>query len=585
MYYLGFSFGYHDSSVCICSADGEILGIYSEERFRRIKHDSGFPSKALSFLIDKHCVTSKDILKVYFYEDPVAKISRQFEQFKSTRDFGRFLSFKKTVNPIQEISDSLNIDYSKVTYISHHESHLYTAMTLADCDVRHIMGLTVDGVGEYETTCLWLVDRQSALNNKIVIGKYPNSLGLFYSALTCFLGFEVNDAEFKVMGLAAYGSPIYMDEMAKMISYHQDLGLIITNKYFSFKPNSPVPFTSDLIRLLGSPAKSSEDYAENFSTDEQVEKNADLKRFADIAASIQTHLTNILMQVVKQGKQIYPAAEAICYAGGVALNTKTNQSIFLENLGSKLLIPPDPGDGGSSLGAVNMGLKAETDIVTRFDTPYLGYDISDDILYQDLFTDLEIVKLERDQLIDYVSELLSQDNVVGWVQGRAEFGPRALGNRSILANPKNVKTQQHVNRAVKFREPFRPFAPVVLDNHMNDLFDVDIEAISYKNSPAYYMLSTFQATNKAYQLIPACIHVDGTSRVQLLRRRDNALLYNLIDKFRQKTGIPALLNTSFNLRGEPIVNNSFQAIYTFNRSGLDLLVIGNYAIKKKSHSS
>ena len=159
-----------------------------------------------------------------------------------------------------------------------------------------------------------------------------------------------------------------------------------------------------------------------------------------------------------------------------------------------------------------MGLKAETDIVTRFDTPYLGYDISDDILYQDLFTDLEIVKLERDQLIDYVSELLSQDNVVGWVQGRAEFGPRALGNRSILANPKNVKTQQHVNRAVKFREPFRPFAPVVLDNHMNDLFDVDIEAISYKNSPAYYMLSTFQA-NKAYQLIPACIHVDGTSRV------------------------------------------------------------------------
>ena len=582
MYYLGFSFGYHDSSVCICSSAGEILGIYTEERFSRIKHDSSFPSKALEFLINKHSVTPKNILKAYFYEDPVAKISRQFEEFKSTREFGKFLSLKKTINPIEEIKNSLHIDDSKVICISHHESHLHAAMTLAESEVRHIMGLTVDGVGEYETTCLWLVDRHSAINSKTVIGKYPNSLGLFYSAMTCFLGFEVNDAEFKVMGLAAYGSPVYMDEMAQLISYNQDVGLIIASKYFSFKPNASVPFTGELIRLLGSPAKSSEDYAEEFSTKEQVTKNLEHKRFADIAASIQAHLTNIVKQIVKQGKNIYPDTEAICYAGGVALNSKTNQSIILENLGYKLFIPPDPGDGGSSLGALSMGLQKETGITTKFDSPYLGYDIRDDRLDLNSFTNLDIINLDSNQLIDYVSELLAQDNVVGWVQGRAEFGPRALGNRSILANPKNVKTQQHVNRAVKFREPFRPFAPVVLDQFMDDLFEVKAKTIDYDNSPAHYMLSTFQATSQAYQFIPACIHVDGTSRVQLLRKKDNVLLFSLIDRFREKTGVPALLNTSFNLRGEPIVNNSYQAIDTFTRSGLDLLVIGNYVIRKKS---
>ena len=438
--------------------------------------------------------------------------------------------------------------------------------------------LIIDGVGEYATHSTCTKDN----NNSIIScarSIFPNSVGLFYSAITAYLGFEVNDAEFKVMGLAAYGHPCLKSEMSKMIKVNDDQEIILDTDFFDFGPNAIYPFTPKFIDKLGPPAPPSANYAEDFKDIDYVSSRPDLTRYANIAASAQECIKDVVVNLFQNRDNFSPK---VAYSGGVALNTKINQTLLY--LGNKLVICPDPGDGGSSLGAVvGLSLDEKKDY-PKLNTAYLGYEINDTTLDKaiDEFDGrIETVRWrDFSDLCEYVSDVLDRGSVVGWVQGRAEFGPRALGNRSILANPRNPEAQYYVNKSVKFREPFRPFAPSILMESLDKLFDLPDDFFLYSNHPLYFMLSTLKAKDVAYNLIPACIHVDGTSRVHVVSIENNYKYYQLIKSFYNKTNVPGLLNTSFNLRGEPMVNTEYDAINTFLRSGLDELVINDRVIKR-----
>lgn len=422
------------------------------------------------------------------------------------------------------------------------------------------------------------------LNNNLSIDKihssrYPHSLGLFYTAITSFLGFDVNDAEYKVMGLAAYGNSRYLTKFLEIVSFSKEKGLTLDMDYFDFSPGALFPYTAKFIEVFGPPAPPSKLYAEKFTSISEVNSDMDLLNYANIACSAQECLTSIVKDIFSAfSKKNHQTP--ILFSGGVALNTKTNSTILKDN---RLLISPDPGDGGSSLGAASAVRYLYTGNLTEFTNPYLGYDLSRDLVPTLLskFTNLKYKKFEsEDSLCQTAVDLISSGHVIGWAQGRSEFGPRALGTRSILADPSKKETQLYVNQAVKFREPFRPFAPAVMEDYISTLFDVQGLDFSYHNSPYYYMLSILPVKKQAYDVIPACIHVDGTCRVQIVSQRSNKLFYNLINKFYLQSGVPALLNTSFNLRGEPIVNTSKDAISTFSKSGMHSLFLNDFLISK-----
>jgi carbamoyltransferase len=583
MYILGISFGYHDSSVAILE-DGRILGVYQEERFSRKKHDNGFPARALQYVVDTFLVDSDNIQTVSYYEDPILKHLRIRDQFKDIIDYSAFLIEKSdsscNLNPVSFIARFLKIDDSKVVVSSHHLSHAFLAASLSAKPQDTGDVLTIDGVGEYDTCChysdlLQLYEKSSY--RKTNIGEFPNSLGLFYSAITSFLGFEVNDAEYKVMGLAAYGEDVYSSEFQRLISINGEGKIQINLDYFQTDYGSPFPYKPAIVELLGLPAPASKFYAEKFTSIACVNADPKLKRYADIAHSAQERITNITRQIFDS--YVSPAT-FVAYSGGVALNTKSNSSLMSD--GYSLLVPPDPGDGGSSLGSALSANYFLHRSLPFFSSPYLGYDVSHDrIEAVNVPVGIRVVDCcSYDELLNVAADLLIENKVLGWVQGRAEFGPRALGNRSIIANPSCQDTQFHVNKAVKFREPFRPFAPAVLSEFISTLFEVPSIDIDYPNNPYSFMLATLPAKPAAYSLIPACIHVDGTSRVQSVSETLNPLFYGLISRFHAKSQIPALLNTSFNLRGEPMINNIGDAINTFSRSGLEVLIVNKYIFYK-----
>ena len=440
-----------------------------------------------------------------------------------------------------------------------------------------IIGITIDGVGEKTTSAKFeatiKLEKVSNLK-KIEIMKYPASIGLFYSAITSFLGFEVNDAEFKVMGLAAYGKEVYANEMTKMLNITEEGTIGETQEYFDYSPNSIYPYKGKVIEKLGPPSKCSKEYAEEFTTIENVEANEKLGRYANIAASAQKVITEVVEKIFFKNND---GEKTIYYGGGVAL-LKTNMKI-MDNC--RLKLTPDPGDGGSALGAAVIGYMRTGEKLPILTNAYLGYDIHDDDSYGIVneYKDLSLEVLSEERIVKRAADDLANGNVIGWCQGKAEFGPRALGNRSILANPKDRQVQLKVNTAIKFREPFRPFAPAILEKEAEKYFEVKVNHAEY-NSPYHYMLSVCNAKKLAKERIPACIHVDGTSRVQIVNSQKNKLFNELIEKFYVETGIPVLLNTSFNLRGEPIVNNTVDAIETFRRSNMDSLYVGNIKIKR-----
>jgi carbamoyltransferase len=581
---IGLSFGYHDSSVAIAK-NNELVGIYQEERFSRVKHDARFPINAITYALEHHQISVTNLDFVAYYEDPILKFNRLAKQFNNDSYLASYLYNKNSpteyLSPVKLISDHFCISPQNVVCVSHHDAHAYSALSMRHDKIKsRLTILTVDGVGEFDTAAVFKFDfsNNAILTSKKPIASFPNSIGLFYSAITSFLGFDVNDAEYKVMGLAAYGRDTFSAEMSQLIYFDEHGLLKINNDYLQFSPSSQYPYKPEIFKLLGLPAPRSKQYAEEFTDIATVQSSPDLARYANIACSAQNVITKLLTALFSR----YAPQEEneVGFSGGVALNTKANYSLL--NNKYKLIIPPDPGDGGSSLGALVGAYLDKYGSVIRLTTPYVGFDLAndDDIEALPDNTSLKVFP----NLIDTIqaaATLLASGKVIGWVQGRSEFGPRALGNRSILANPGDFNMQSHVNRAVKFREPFRPFAPVILEECLGELFDTTGIDLLYENHPLKFMLTTLPAKDKAYELIPACIHVDGTSRVQIVNQTSNCVLYQLISNFYGLTGIPGLLNTSFNLRGEPMVNNAYDALQTFIKSQMEHLFIGKNFYTKK----
>ncbi|MBU4210705.1 carbamoyltransferase [Patescibacteria group bacterium] len=569
MIILGISCYYHDSSVCIVK-DGRIIAVTAEERFTRKKHDNGFPSNALGFCLDSLGVNINEVDVVSFYEKPILKFDRVLDQH--IRCFPR--SFKMFARTIPEwLKDRLGIRKKlkkmgykgKVFFVEHHLSHAAASFYASSFKKADI--LTIDGVGEWATTTKGFGDGLKInLTDQI---NFPHSLGLFYSTMTAYLGFRVNNGEYKVMGLAAYGEAnVYREKISKLINLESDGGYSLDMKYFSYEYKDKM-VSKKLCDLLGGEVR---------KADSKV-----LERHKNIAASVQELLEKVIFgMLVKMHKE--RSCPNLVLSGGVALNSVVNGKIINNTPYKKLFITPDPGDGGGSLGSAlytYAHLEKKRPVIKNL--VYLGpdfskFDIEGILERYSLDIDYECFSSER-ELIEKTVNLILKNKVIGWFQGRMEWGPRALGNRSILAQATSLKMKDIVNLKVKKRESFRPFAPVILEEYVKDYFEINGEL----SKSTDYMLMVYPVKEEVKKKIPAIVHVDGTGRLQTIREESNFLYYNLVKSYYKKTGIPVLLNTSFNIRGEPIVCTPKDAVKCFLGTGIDYLVIGNYLVKKRKN--
>lgn len=567
---LGISCYYHDAAACLI-VDGQIVAAAAEERFTRVKHDNNFPENAIRFCLWWANIKSTDIDVVVFYEKSVVKFDRMLRQhfahFPASRKIfvdtiGSWFDFKLQIPKTLKKT----IGYTgPVRYLPHHFSHGASAYYLSGFDRAAIV--TIDGVGEWATTTMGV-----GRSGKIVIDKeirFPHSLGLLYSAMTAYLGFEVNDAEYKVMGLAAYGDPkLFRRQMDQLVNIFPDGSYALNLTYFDYVRTDRM-FNRRLEELFGHPSRNPESPME--------------RDYENIAASLQEKLETVVTNLLTAAHKKYKT-DNLCLSGGVALNSVMNGKILKHTPFKKIYIPPDPGDGGGAMGAALAGWhvykKSGSLDFARDDksfSPYLGPSFPDeqveDVLVRHGFS---YTRLERDELVTRVAELLWQEKIIGWFQGRMEWGPRALGNRSILASAARVEMKDVINSKVKHRELFRPFAPVVLAQHIKDYFITD----SPVPVSAKYMLFVYPFRPKGKREVPAVVHVDGTGRLQTLERTDNPLYYDLIEAYAKKTGVPIIINTSFNVRGEPIVCTPIDAVHCFLKTGIDCLVLGPFLVKK-----
>ena len=591
MYILGLSFFYHDSAAALLR-DGELVAAAEEERFSRVKHDLGFPELAIRFCLDAAGITAKELDFVVFYEKPFQKFERilmtSFQSFpRSWRTFGRamisWLGDKLWMKNL--IKTKLGVPDGKILFEDHHLSHAASAFYPSPFDQAAV--LTLDGVGEWTTATMGRArGNDLSLLNEI---RFPHSLGLLYSAFTAFLGFQVNEGEYKVMGMAPYGQPKHMDRITDHLIRVADDGSFWMNmEYFAYHHSDEKTFSSKFIDLFGKPR----DPKMHFFTsrtrfpsyfgdkppdfDEQCRLN---EHYADVAASIQKVTEEIILKLAVD-LQRKTGLKKLCLAGGVGLNSAANGRILLETPFEELFIQPAAGDSGAALGAalhVYHGLLGKPRTHT-LEHAYWGKAYSEADIRS--FLESQNIRHERyeddDKLLDRVVDDLVAGKVVGWFQGRFEWGPRALGNRSILADPRSELMKDTVNIKIKFREPFRPFAPVILESDAADYFQGRNIAKQY---PARYMLLVLPFKEDKADQVSAVNHM-GTGRLQTIRREWNPRYYAIVERFGQATGVPVLLNTSFNLRGEPIVTTPANAFNTFSKSGIDVLVLENFMIRK-----
>jgi len=591
MYILGISCFYHDAAAAILK-DGELIAAAEEERFSRKKHDFDFPEKAIRFCLDFAGISGKDLDYVVFYEKPFQKFERilmtSLKTFpKSWKVFREsmitWLGDKLWIKSI--IKDRLGIDDSKLLFTEHHHSHAASAFYPSPFEEAAI--LTIDGVGEWTSATS---GRGKGTDIQILKEiKFPHSIGLLYSAFTAFLGFKVNNGEYKVMGMAPYGKPRYMDKIYdNLIDISDDGSFWINMDYFSYHYSDSRTFNSKFVDLFGEPRKP-ETYFFTSGTrfpsyfgekpanyDELCREN---EHYADIAASIQKVTEELILKLVNALHE-ETGLDKLCMAGGVALNSVANGRILRETPFKDVFIQPAAGDSGGALGAalhVHHALlgKPRSFILEK---AYYGKEYADSEIKS--FLDGSGIAYERfsDEaaLQDRVVDDLVSGKVVGLYQGRFEWGPRALGNRSILADPRSEEMKDLVNIKIKFREPFRPFAPVILEEKAAEFFQG--ENID-KQFPARYMLLVLPLDEAKAASVKAVNHM-GTGRLQTIRKEWNPRYYEIVRKFGEATGVPVLLNTSFNLRGEPIVESPANAWNTFSKSGIDSLVLGDFMIKK-----
>ena len=566
MYILGISCYYHDSAAAIIK-DGILIAASEEERLSRIKHDSSFPKKAIEFCLKKADIKSQDLDYVVFYEKPFLKFERTFLNSieYSPKSLGFFKeSMKKWFFDHlwikSQIMSELRIPPKKLLFCEHHLSHAASAFFCSPFEKSAV--LTVDGVGEW-TTASWGVGQGNKINLIEEI-RFPHSLGLLYSVFTDFVGFEVNEGEYKTMGLAPYGKPKYIDEIYKILSISEDGSFKLNLDFFSYHYSLKKIYTEKFENIFGIKNK---------------KKNNVVAYYADIAASIQKVLEQILIDITKYIHK-KTGNENLSFAGGVALNSVANWKIF-QNSGFKhIYIQPAAGDSGGALGAALWAYRTVLNGKNKFvlNNAYYGEEESVEEIEKTLRNEnIKYQKVNENKLIELTAQYLSKGKVVGWVQGRYEWGPRALGNRSILADPRDKKMKNLVNSKIKFREEFRPFAPVTTAEDSDKYFDIDSQKSEF---PFKFMLYVVNVKDKKRQELGAVTHEDGTARPQFVDKKVNPKYYKLIKSFGKITGTPVLLNTSFNLKGEPIVNTASQALGTFYKSGLDVLVIDNFLVKK-----
>ena len=563
---LGLSCFYHDAGACLLR-DGELIAAAEEERFSRLKHDSSLPLQAASYCLDEADLDPDELDYVIFYEKPLLKFERIVAGYAATyprsrsafvRAMQAWLSQKLWIRG--QIRESLGYD-GEVLFGEHHLSHAASAFFPSPFHDAAV--LTADGVGEWATTTLGIGnDIDLEISHEI---RYPHSLGMLYSAFTAYLGFEVNEGEYKVMGMAAYGRPTVVDKVRKLIDLCEDGSYRLNMRYFAYQRGLR-SIDRAFVDLFG-PTR---------------ESGAELEqRYADIAASIQLVTEDAMLALARRARQL-SGSENLCLAGGVALNVLANARILRESGFKRVWIQPAAGDAGGCLGAaaylhhtVLRNPRAE-----RMETAYLGPSYSNAEIHDFLErSGVPFTVLEDDAIAPTVAQFLAENAVVGWFQGRMEFGPRALGARSILANPTDPTTKDTLNAKIKHREAFRPFAPSTLLEAASTYFEFggplpDVE------SP--FMLLTARVRPHMQHLLPAITHLDGTARVQTVSRAQNRLYYALIEEFGKLTGVPVLVNTSFNVQGEPIVCTPEEAFNSFAHTDMDYLVMGNALIPASS---
>jgi carbamoyltransferase len=590
MHILGISCFYHDAAAALLR-DGVLIAAAEEERFSRKKHDFGFPVHAIDFCLKQAGISGQDLDYVVFYEKPFVKFERilmtalgTFPHSWHTFRESMITWFKDKLWIKGLLQDKLGVPASKILFADHHLSHAASAFFCSPFD-RAAM-LTIDGVGEWTTAS---VGRGNAVwngagANAIQLDKemrFPHSLGLLYSAFTAFLGFEVNEGEYKVMGMAPYGEPRYMDKVYQLVRVNKDSSFWLDLDYFCYHYSTHQTFSRKFVELFGEPRDPRSDFITRLThTDPQVSNEVIARNqyYADVAASIQKVTEELILQMARHAYAT-TGLDKLCLAGGVALNSVANGRILRETPIKELFIQPAAGDSGGALGAALYAYHVILGQPRRFtlEHAYWGATYSDadiraalderGVKYQIITDDA--------RMTDWVVDDLTRGKVVGWFQGRFEWGPRALGNRSILADPRRAEMKDIVNHKIKFREPFRPFAPVISENAVADYFTFDPSA----QYPARYMLLVLPLRDEKAHQIPAVNHL-GTGRLQTVRREWNARYYDLVNKFGQATGVPVLMNTSFNLRGEPIVASPANALNTFFKSGIDVLVLENYRVEK-----
>ena len=567
MYNLGISCYYHDSAAALLK-DGHVIAAVEEERFSRKKFDDEFPKMSIEWCLKEAGIEANQIDSVAFYDKPVLKFERLLDNYIAVAPRGLF-SFLDTIPKWihkrlwvkSEIKKTLKGFDGEIIFPDHHMSHAAHAFYTSSFSESAI--LTVDGVGEWSSTSFGFAkENKITLTNDI---RWPHSLGMFYSAFTYFLGFQVNEGEFKLMGLASYGKPKYYDLILdNVIDVKNDGSIHLNMEYFAFTYDK-VMTSKKFSKLFGIlPRKDNE-------KTEQIHY--------DIGASAQKVLEDILLKMVNH---VYEKTKMknLCLGGGVALNGVANYRILKEGPFDNVHIPPSPGDAGSAVGCAqylyhmyhkNDKIVEDDNFKRITENVYVGpYYTSEEIKTFLDKKNIEYEEFERDSLLEKTADLISKGNVVGWYQGKMEWGPRALGNRSILADPRRADMKDILNEKIKHRESFRPFAPSILEEHVSEYFDID--------RPSPYMLMVTRI--KKPEDIPAVTHVDGTGRLQTVSRKTNPLYYDLISKFYKITGIPVVINTSMNVKGEPIVNTPEHAYNMLSKTDMDYLVLGNNLVKK-----
>ena len=591
---LGISAFYHDSAATII-IDGKILAAAQEERFTRKKHDSNYPFHAIEFVLKYTKLKLSDIDQIIFFEKPFLKFERLLETYVAFAPRG-FVSFckampvwlrdklfqkKMLLNELKRHDQEFDNE-NKIFFSDHHLSHAASAFFPSPFEEAIV--LTADGVGEWATTTV-AIGKKNQLEIKKEI-HFPHSLGLLYSAFTYYVGFKVNSGEYKLMGLAPYGSPIYKDKIEKnLIDIKKDGTFRLNQKYFNYATG--LTMTNQKFH----------DLFDQMPRDPNKEK---LTQFhMDVASSIQKVTEDIMIKLIKSLKREYNIKN-LCLAGGVALNCVANGKILKEKIFDNIWVQPAAGDAGGSLGAalalwhIEQNNPRKVNLKDDMNGSYLGPEYSQKQIEEQLDSVGAKYKImSEENLIDKTATDLSLGQAIGWFQGRMEFGPRALGCRSILGDPRSSDMQRILNLKVKYRESFRPFAPSVLKEDLEEWFDINVD------SPYMLMVANINK-NKTIEMkeeekklfgidklnikrseIPAVTHVDYSARVQTVHKETNEKYFKLIKKFKEKTNCPVIVNTSFNVRGEPIVNTPIEAFNCFMGTELDKLVIGNCYLNKK----